>query len=66
METAEGAIVSTKLVGTLRLVLTNDKNGHHTYNIRDYIFDPESPINILGIPTLGKHFKDSANVHSPF
>ena len=42
------------------------KRSHHTYDIPDCIFDPESPINILGIPPLGAYFKDSATVHNPF
>ena len=31
LETAEGKSVSTKLVGVLRLVITDDSNKHHTY-----------------------------------
>ena len=31
LETAEGLTIMTKLVGALRLVLTNDSNEHHTY-----------------------------------
>ena len=65
LETAEGRSASTKLVGIICLVLTDDKNDHHTYNIPGCIYDPDSPINILGIPALGKHFNDSANINNP-
>ena len=33
LETAEGTSASTKLVGIIRLVLTDDKKDHHTYDI---------------------------------
>ena len=33
LETAEGTRSSKKLVGIIRLVLTDDKNEHHIYNI---------------------------------
>ena len=30
------------------------------------VFDPATPINILGVPTLGKFFGDKANASSPY
>ena len=65
LETAEGTSASTKLVDIIRLVLTDDKNEHHTYNISGCIYDPDSPINILGIPALGNFFNDGANINKP-
>ena len=65
LETAEGTSASTKLVGVIRLVLTDDKNEHHTYNLQGCNYDPDSPINILGIPALGKFFNDGANINNP-
>ena len=50
LETAEGMSVSTKLVGVLRLVLTYDSNKRHIYDVPGCIYDPESPLNILGVP----------------
>ena len=64
LETAEGKSVSTKLVGVLRLVLTDDSNKHRTYEIPDCVYDPQSPINILSIPCLGKFFKDGADIQN--
>ena len=40
----------------MRLVLTCNGNKHHTYNFPDCVFDPELPINIIDIPTLGAFF----------
>ena len=53
LETAEGTSSSKKLVGIICLVLTDDKNKYHTYDIPGCIYDTDSPINILGIPALG-------------
>ena len=33
LESAEGMSVSTKLVGVIRLVLTDDSNKHHIYDV---------------------------------
>ena len=64
LETAEGKSVSTKLVGVISLVLTDDSNKHHTYKIPDCVYDPQIPINILGVPCLGKVFKDGADIRN--
>ena len=64
LETAEGKSVSTNLVGFLRLVLTYDSNTHDTYETPDCVYDPQSPINILGIPCLGKNFKDGVDIRN--
>lgn len=61
LETAEGTTTKTKFVGTLRLVLTDDARKHHTYDVPDCVFDPDTPINILGVPFLGKHFGDGSS-----
>ena len=61
LETAEGLTTKTKLVGTMRLVLTDDANVNHTYEVPGCVFDPESPINIIGVPTLGKFFGDQSD-----
>ena len=50
----------------MRLVLTDQTNEHHAYKIPGCIFDPKSPINISGIPPLGKYFNDSTDVHKSF
>ena len=61
LETAEGLSTKTKYVGTLRLVLTDDAHKHHSYNVANCVFDPDTPINILGVPFLGKHFGDQSS-----
>ena len=66
METADGMSASTKLVGTMHLVLADDEKEHHAYKISGCIFDPDSPVNILGIPPLDKYLNDTADVNKPF
>ena len=44
METAEEISVSTKLVGVIRLVLTDNINKNHTYDVTGCVNDPESPL----------------------
>ena len=56
METYEGLKTSTEYVGTMRLVLTDNANKHHTYDIPECVYDLESPINMIGVPYLGKYF----------
>ncbi len=52
-----------KLVGTIHLVLKDDKGKTWSYDIPDVVYDPESPYSLLGIPFLGKYFarNDEAN-----
>ena len=40
----------------MRLTLTCDGNENHTYDIPECVFDPDSQINLIGIPFLGKYF----------
>ena len=56
LETADGLTTKTKFVGTMRLTLTCDGNENHTYDVPGCVFDPDSPINLIGIPFLGKYF----------
>ena len=64
--TADGVSTKTQIVVICRLVLTNNTNINHTYDVPGCVFDPSTPINILGIPALGTFFGDSANVGSPY
>ena len=65
LATAEGLITTTKLGGDLRLVLTSDRNEHHTYSIPGCVYDPESPLNILRVPAIGAYFDVDADSISP-
>ena len=65
LETTEGLTTLKKLVGNLRLVLTGNINDHHIYNITQCIFDPKSPLNIIGVLDLGTFFGDNTVVHCP-
>ena len=60
LETAEGVSTKTKLVGPIRLVLTDNSNHNHIYIIPGCVYDPDTPLNILGVPALGSFFGDSA------
>ena len=64
LETAEGMSMSTKLVCVIRLVLTDKSTKQHTYDINGCVYDPESPLNILGVPCLGKYFDNGGDIRN--
>ena len=66
LETAEGVSTRTQLVGIFRLVLTDNENKHHTYDVPGCVFDPATPLNILGVPALGTFFGDNADASNPY
>ena len=51
----------TKLVGSIKLIQTDESNKHHLYIIPRCVFYPETPVNILGVPALGKFFGDNSD-----
>ena len=61
METAEGVSTKTKLVGPIRLVLTDHSNQNQVYIVLGCVYHPDTPLNILGVPALGSFFGDSAD-----
>ena len=65
LETAEGLNTTTKIVGSTKLIITDDANKHHTYIIPRCVFDPKTPVNILGVPDLGILFGDNADATDP-
>ena len=46
-------------------LLTDDATKHHLYIIPRFIFDPNTPVNILGVPALGMFFGDNADATDP-
>ena len=66
METADGVSTHTKCVGLSILAQANDSNQNHVYIILGYAYDPDSPLNTLGVPTLDKFFKDCADPNGMF
>ena len=66
LETADGVSTKTQLVGVCRLFLTNNTNIHHTYDVPGCVFDPDTPINILGVPDLCTFFGNNVNVISTY
>ena len=65
LEIAEGLTTTTKIVGALRLVLTDEINQHHAYSIHGCFYGPETPLNTLGVPALGAYFDNGADIRSP-
>ena len=66
LETADGVSTKTQLVRSCRLVLTDNKNKNYTSDVPGCMFDPETPINILGVPDLGTFFGDNTNTSSAY
>ena len=64
-ETAEGLTTTTKLIGSMTLILTDDANKHHSYVIPCCVFDPKTPVNTLGVPALVKFFGDNVYATCP-
>jgi hypothetical protein len=61
--TAYGRTTTKKLVGTICLILKDEKGKTWSYDIPDVVYDPKLPYSLLGIPFLGKYFanNDEAN-----
>ena len=65
LEKAEGLTTATKLVGSIKLILTDDAKKHHSYIIPRCVFDPKTPVNILVVPALGTIFGDNEDATDP-
>ena len=59
MTTCEGDSAKQQYLGTMRLVLTDDSNTNHSYDIKNCIYDPGLPVNIFGVPVLSEFFNDA-------
>lgn len=53
--TASGVSI-TQYVGTIRLRITDDEGVTTTYDVEGAVYDPKSPVNILGVTNLSSHF----------
>ena len=51
---------TTKRFFSMKLILTDDANKHHLYIIPRCVFNPNTPVNILGVSSLGTFFGDNA------
>ena len=49
----------------MKLIPTENANKYHLYIIPRCVFDPKRPVNILGVPDLGKFFGDNADATDP-
>ena len=61
METAEGVSTETKIVGPIRLVLTDNINQNYDYIVPGCVYNPDTPLNILGVLELCSFFGDTAD-----
>ena len=61
LEKTEGITTKTKCVGGMKLIQTDNANKYHLYIINHCVFDPNTPVNILGVPSLGTFFGDNAD-----
>ena len=48
-----------RYLGTMQLILTDDSNVDHSYEIPNCIYDPNSPVNMIEIPVLEKYFNNA-------
>ena len=48
-------------IGKMSLILRDDANINHPYDIPHCIYYPDSPLNIIGIPVLSAHFNDGVS-----
>ena len=49
----------------MKLTLPDDANKHHSYIITRCVFDPNTPVNKLGVPALGTLFGDNSDATDP-
>ena len=49
----------------MTLILTDDANKHHSYIFPCCVFDPMTPVNILGVPYIGTFFGDNSDATDP-
>ena len=61
LETGEELTTTIKLVGSMKLILTDDANKHHSYIITCCVFDSKTPVDVLGVPYLGTLFGDNSD-----
>ena len=47
----------------MKLILTDNANKHNSYIIPRCVFDPKTPVNILGVPSLGTFFGDISDAN---
>ena len=63
MTTCEGDSAKQQYLGTMRLILTDDSNTNHSYDIQNCMYDPGSPVNIVRVPMVSELFNDAATGH---
>ena len=61
MKTYKGETENQCYIGTIRLILTDDSNINNPHGIPHCIYDPDSPVTIIGIPVLSAHFNNAAS-----
>ena len=61
MTTFEVEAEKKQQIGIVRLVLMDDSDFNHSYDINRCIYDPETPVNVLGFPVISEFFDEAAD-----
>ena len=61
LETSEGLTTTTKLLGSMKLILTDNANKHQSYTVSRFVFDTKTLVYIFSVPYLGTFFCDIAD-----
>ena len=59
VETVQATLSQKQYAGTIRLELVNDSNATHVYEIPDAFYNPNTQLNLIGIPFLAAYFNDT-------
>ena len=46
----------TQYIGMMKIILTSHENKNLSYDIAGFVYDPETTINLIGIPFLRDYF----------
>ena len=56
VETADVLSSNTRYIGTMQIIITDNGNENISYYVPGCVYDPETPINLIGIPFLRDYF----------
>ena len=61
LKTEEEITTTTKIVGNIKLILTDNANNHHLYITPCFVFYPKTSVNMFGFPYLVIFFCDNVD-----
>ena len=56
VETADGLSSNNQYIVTMQIILTGNGNENISHDVPGCVYDPETPIKLIGIPFLGDFF----------